>query len=126
MGFLQFIFSLMFVIPVGLVMLYLLKRLNQDMSEAVKNEAKADEKKYMDKSERQYGRSKYTPGYNKMSERPSLYQNPYERSNFGSSTAELRRRELKEQEAKKEKLLLTRLQLLLFCRIILITEKSIT
>lgn len=93
----------MFVIPVGLVMLYLLKRLNQDMSEAVKNEAKADEKKYMDKSERQYGRSKYTSGYNKMSERPSLYQNPYERSNFGSSTAELRRRELKEQEAKKEK-----------------------
>lgn len=100
MGFLQFIFSLMFVIPVGLIMLYLLKRLGSDMSDAVKREAKAEVKQ---SNKFGYEGRRYTPGYNKTYERPFSYKNSYmkEANTFGSSTAEIRRKELeKKQETK--------------------------
>ena len=100
MGFLQFVFSLMFVIPVGLIMLYLLKRLGSDMSDAVRREDKV-EVRQTDKFG--YEGRRYTPGYNKTYEQPSSYQNSYMKSmnTFGSSTAEVRRKELeKKQETK--------------------------
>jgi len=115
MGFFQFLFSLMFVIPVGLIMIYLLKRLRDDMLEIVKRESQAKEQRDRGKYEYRYeSRDRYHE-YNNLnktafSDRSVSYQSSYlkrvnnfKTTSFGNSTAEIRKRELKEKEQAKKK-----------------------
>jgi hypothetical protein len=70
------------------------------MSDAVKREAKVEVKQV---NKFGYEGRRYTPGYNKTYERPSSYQNSYTKNTntFGSSTAEIRRKELEKKQEKK-------------------------
>lgn len=102
MGFFEFVFAFMFVIPIAALMCFLLYKLNADAKEVIKAD---NQKRAIKSSENLHNNRRYVPGYNKTSERQFSYNNPYEPKSFGSTAAEIKRREQEKQviERKVEK-----------------------
>ncbi|MDO4485743.1 MAG: hypothetical protein Q4C46_04015 [Bacillota bacterium] len=103
MGFIKFIFALMFLVPVAVLMWFLINKLSADMKDAMKKDAELEKAKAApEPADSRYSR-RYAPGYSRPPEMYGRQAGPYGAGagGFGSSAAEIRRRE-QEQTDKEE------------------------
>ena len=103
MGFIEFIFACMLIIPVALLMWFLLNKLSEDMKTAARRSAEeeAARKQNVSGTMQQHSR-KYAPGYNRPRETQVPHNSHYEARAFGSSAAEIRRREQEKRDASQK------------------------
>ena len=100
MGFIEFIFACMLIIPVALLMWFLLNKLSEDMKTAARRSAKEEAARKQNVSgTMQQNSRKYAPGYNRPRETQVPHRSNYEARSFGSSAAEIRRREQEKRDA---------------------------
>lgn len=103
MGFFKFVFAFMILIPVAVLMLFLIDKLISETKSIIKKSAEEEAaKKMRKKAENTYGGRRYAPGYDRPQHMPFSYDNHYEKRTFGSSAAEVKRRE-QENRALSEK-----------------------
>ena len=100
MGFIEFIFTCMLIIPVALLMWFLLNKLSEDMKTAARRSAEEEAARKQNVSgTMQQNSRKYAPGYNRPRETQVPHRSNYEARSFGSSAAEIRRREQEKRDA---------------------------
>ena len=100
MGFIEFIFACMLIIPVALLMWFLLNKLSEDMKTAARRSAEEEAARKQNVSgTMQQNSRKYAPGYNRPRETQVPHNSHYEARSFGSSAAEIRRREQEKRDA---------------------------
>lgn len=100
MGFIEFIFACMLIIPVALLMWFLLNKLSEDMKTAARRSAEEEASRKQNVSgTMQQNSRKYAPGYNRPRETQVPHRSNYEARSFGSSAAEIRRREQEKRDA---------------------------
>lgn len=100
MGFIEFIFACMLIIPVALLMWFLLNKLSEDMKTAARRSAEEEAARKQNVSgTMQQNSRKYAPGYNRPRETQVPHRSNYEARSFGSSAAEIRRREQEKRDA---------------------------
>ncbi|MDD6647057.1 MAG: hypothetical protein PUF60_04480 [Firmicutes bacterium] len=100
MGFIEFIFACMLIIPVALLMWFLLNKLSEDMKTAARRSAEEEAARKQNVSgTMQQNSRKYAPGYNRPRETQVPHCSNYEARSFGSSAAEIRRREQEKRDA---------------------------
>lgn len=99
MGFIKFVFVLMLLVPIVLLMWYLLNKLSDDMKAVARKAAEEDvaARQRAKEVKQDYSRH-YTPGYNNTQATERVpYRNPYEGRTFGSTAAEIERRQQEEK-----------------------------
>ena len=103
MGFIEFIFACMLIIPVALLMWFLLNKLSEDMKAAARRSAEEEAARKQNASgNMQRNSRKYAPGYNRPRETQVPHNSHYEARSFGSSAAEIRRREQEKRDASQK------------------------
>ena len=103
MGFIEFIFACMLIIPVALLMWFLLNKLSEDMKTAARRSAEEEAARKQNVSgTMQQNSRKYAPGYNRPRETQVPHRSNYEARSFGSSAAEIRRREQEKCDASQK------------------------
>lgn len=101
MSLINFVFVLVLLIPIALLMWFFVNKLSDDMKNAARNSGGANSAAGKRAPERyQHSSRHFTPGYSSQPAEQASYRSPYEGRVFGSSAAEIQRREQEERELK--------------------------